>query len=132
RSCPSAWPPWRWASAWPSSWAAWACVRSRPPPVTATVVVSTPEPAPAKAGPPRGAGLRHTGRMLSPALARRLLDAGLVWSPMPGDRFVVDRPGMEHDLFHLADMTVEVHTFVGGSVIGFNGVAEWALDSVAL
>ena len=70
--------------------------------------------------------------MLSPALARRLLDAGLVWSPMPGDRFVVDRPGMEHDLFHLADMTVEVHTFVGGSVIGFNGVAEWALDSVAL
>ena len=33
---------------------------------------------------------------------------------------------------HLADMTVEVHEFVGGSVIGFNGVAEWALDSVAL
>ncbi|WP_134774206.1 pilus assembly protein CpaE [Ornithinimicrobium flavum] len=70
--------------------------------------------------------------MLSPALARRLLDTGLVWSPVAGDRFVVDRPGMEHDLFYLADMTVEVHTFVGGSVIGFNGVAEWALDSVAL
>lgn len=70
--------------------------------------------------------------MLSTDLARRLLDAGLVWSPMPGDRFVIDRPGMEHDVFYLADMTVEVHEFVGGNVIGFNGVAEWALDSVAL
>lgn len=70
--------------------------------------------------------------MLSVDLARRLLDSGLVWSPMPGDRFVVDRPGVGDDVFHLADMTVEVHEFVGGSVIGFNGVTEWALDSVAL
>jgi len=69
--------------------------------------------------------------MISLDLARRLLDAGIVWSPMPGDRFAVDRPGVAHDVFHLADMTVEVHEFVGGSVIGFNGVAEWALDSVA-
>lgn len=70
--------------------------------------------------------------MLSIDLARRLLDGGLVWSPLAGDRFVIDRPGVEHDVFYLADMTVEVHEFVGGSVIGFNGVAEWALDSVAL
>ncbi|MFK5635583.1 MULTISPECIES: pilus assembly protein CpaE [unclassified Ornithinimicrobium] len=70
--------------------------------------------------------------MISVDLARRLLDAGLIWSPMPGDRFVVDRPGLGHDVFYLADMTVEVHDFVGGSVIGFNGVTEWALDSVDL
>ena len=70
--------------------------------------------------------------MISVDLARRLHDEGLVWSPLAGDRFVVDRPGVEQDVFHLADMTVEVHEFVGGSVIGFNGVAEWALDSVAL
>ncbi len=70
--------------------------------------------------------------MLSTDLARRLLDAGLNWSPMPGDRFVVDRDGVAEEVFYLADMTVEVHEFVGGSVIGFNGVAEWALDSVAL
>jgi hypothetical protein len=70
--------------------------------------------------------------MISVDLARRLHGAGMIWSPMPGDRFVVDRPGMQHDLFYLADMTVEVHQFVGGSVIGFNGVAEWALDSVGL
>ncbi len=36
------------------------------------------------------------------------------------------------DVFYLADMTVDVQRFVGGSVIGFNGVAEWALDSVDL
>jgi hypothetical protein len=70
--------------------------------------------------------------MLSTDLARRLADEGLIWSPMPGDRFVVDRPGLGHDVFYLADMTVEVHDFVGGSVIGFNGVTEWALDSVDL
>lgn len=70
--------------------------------------------------------------MLSTDLARRLFDGGLSWSPMPGDRFVIDRVGMEHEVFYLADMTVEVHEFVGGRVIGFNGVAEWALDSVAL
>ena len=77
-------------------------------------------------------GGRHTGPVLSTDLARRLLDAGLIWSPMPGDRFVVDRAGLGADVFYLADMTVEVHDFVGGSVIGFNGVTEWALDSVAL
>lgn len=70
--------------------------------------------------------------MLSVDLARQLHGAGLIWSPLAGDRFVVDRPGLSHDVFYLADMTVEVHEFVGGSVIGFNGVAEWALDSVAL
>lgn len=70
--------------------------------------------------------------MISVDLARRLHDEGLLWSPMPGDRFVVDRPTMEQDVFHLADMTVDVHHLVGGSVIGFNGVAEWALDSVDL
>ena len=70
--------------------------------------------------------------MLSVDLARQLHAAGLIWSPLAGDRFVVDREGLSHDVFYLADMTVEVHEFVGGSVIGFNGVAEWALDSVAL
>ncbi|WP_153397045.1 pilus assembly protein CpaE [Ornithinicoccus halotolerans] len=70
--------------------------------------------------------------MITIALARQLQEAGMIWSPMPGDRFVVTSPGMEEDVFYLADMTVEVHRFVGGSVIGFNGVAEWALDSVDL
>ncbi|MGC1208202.1 MAG: pilus assembly protein CpaE [Ornithinimicrobium sp.] len=70
--------------------------------------------------------------MITTDLARELHTAGLLWSPLPGDRFAVDTDGMLGDVFYLADMTVDVQRFVGGSVIGFNGVAEWALDSVDL
>jgi hypothetical protein len=70
--------------------------------------------------------------MISPALARELRLAGLHWTPRPGDRFLIMSPGMEEDVFYLADMTVEVHQFVEGPVIGFNGTVEWALDSVDL
>ena len=70
--------------------------------------------------------------MITTDLARQLQTSGLLWSPLPGDRFAVDKPGMLDEVFYLADMTVDVQRFVGGSVIGFNGVAEWALDSVDL
>jgi hypothetical protein len=63
-------------------------------------------------------------------LALALRDAGLRWRPAPGDRFVLPGRGMDDDVFVLSDMTVEVHEFSTGSVIGFNGVTEWALDSV--
>jgi hypothetical protein len=68
--------------------------------------------------------------VLSLALALQLRDAGLRWSPVPGDRFVLPYRGMDEDVFVLSDMTVEVHEFPTGRVIGFNGVTEWALDSV--
>ncbi|MBA2696061.1 MAG: hypothetical protein H0U62_09555 [Actinobacteria bacterium] len=70
--------------------------------------------------------------MISLELARDLHAAGLIWSPLAGDRFTVKNEAMADDVYHLADMTVDVQQFVGGSVIGFNGVAEWALDSVQL
>ncbi len=72
----------------------------------------------------------HTGRVLSVDLALRLRDAGLRWTPASGDRFVLPNRGMDSEVFVLADMTVEVHEFPTGKVIGFNGVTEWALDSV--
>ena len=68
--------------------------------------------------------------MLSLLLALRLRDAGLRWRPAPGDRFVLPHRDMDEEVFVLSDMTVEVHEFPTGSVIGFNGVTEWALDSV--
>jgi hypothetical protein len=67
---------------------------------------------------------------MSVALALELRDAGLRWTPRPGDRFVLPFRGMDEDVFVLSDMTVEVHEFPSGRVIGFNGVTEWALDSV--
>ena len=73
--------------------------------------------------------------MIDVDLARRLRDAGLRWRPSPGDRFVVERlvdsdEGVG-DVFTLSDMTIEAHEHPSGTVLGFNGTTEWALDSVA-
>jgi hypothetical protein len=74
--------------------------------------------------------LAQDGRVLSVAIARRLRDAGLSWTPERGDQFVVADRGMDDEVFVLSDMTIEVHRYPGGPVIGFNGTTEWALDSL--
>ena len=68
--------------------------------------------------------------MLPIDLARRLRTAGLTWTPRAGDRFVLPVAGMEEEVFVISDLTVDVHHFKTGDVIGFNGTTEWALDSV--
>jgi hypothetical protein len=68
--------------------------------------------------------------VISVQTALRLREAGLRWSPRPGDRFVIAGRGIDDDVFHLADLTIDVHQFPTGPVIGFNGTTEWALDSV--
>jgi hypothetical protein len=62
--------------------------------------------------------------------ATRLHECGVRWDPAPGDRFVVLEPEMAGQVFVVSDMTVEVHRHPHGTVIGFNGTTEWALDSV--
>jgi hypothetical protein len=77
--------------------------------------------------------------MISTALAQRLRDAGLAWAPVSGDVFQL-APGsgagadgeLEGDLFTVSDMTIEAHVYPTGTILGFNGTTEWALDSVAL
>lgn len=68
--------------------------------------------------------------MLSVEIARALRDAGLRWEPTRGDHFILADKGMDDHVFVLSDMTIEVHEFVSGPVIGFNGTTEWALDSL--
>ncbi len=70
--------------------------------------------------------------MISTALARALRDSGLVWHPLAGDAFRIDLVEADAEVFILSDMTVEAHEFSTGTVLGFNGTTEWALDSVAL
>ncbi|MBU1588357.1 MAG: pilus assembly protein CpaE [Actinobacteria bacterium] len=70
--------------------------------------------------------------MISTELARALRDSGLVWKPRAGDAFRIDLVEADDELFVLSDMTVEAHEFSTGTVLGFNGTTEWALDSVAL
>lgn len=68
--------------------------------------------------------------MIPVDLAEKLAAAGLHWEPARGDHFVLPHRDMDNDVFVLSDMTIEVHQFPAGEVIGFNGTVEWALDSV--
>lgn len=70
--------------------------------------------------------------MISTSLARSLRDAGLRWRPASGDRFQIDRAELESEVFTVSDLTIEPHEHSTGTVLGFNGTTEWALDSVAL
>lgn len=70
--------------------------------------------------------------MLDVDLARRLLSAGLLWEPVAGDRFVVPDGELRDEVFYVSDMTIEVHEYTSGRVLGFNGTTEWALDSLDL
>jgi hypothetical protein len=67
--------------------------------------------------------------MISLARAQQLHEAGLRWHPRPGDRFAVRV--LEDQVFTISDMVVEPHEHPSGTVLGFNGTTEWALDSVA-
>jgi hypothetical protein len=74
--------------------------------------------------------MTEDGRVPPVELARALRDAGLQWTPARGDSFVMPDLGTESDVFVVSDMTIEVHQYPGGPVIGFNGTTEWALDSI--
>ena len=70
--------------------------------------------------------------MISTELAHALRDAGLVWHPRSGDRFQLDEPEFEADVFTVSEMTIEPRRYSTGTILAFNGTTEWALDSVAL
>ena len=67
--------------------------------------------------------------MLSIELAGALKSAGLVWHPASGDRFTLMTGTFDGEVFTLSDMVVEAQEFPSGTVLGFNGTTEWALDS---
>lgn len=70
--------------------------------------------------------------MISTELAIALRDAGLVWHPASGDRFQLDEPEFDADVFTVSEMTIEPREYTTGKILAFNGTTEWALDSVAL
>ncbi|CAM5791402.1 pilus assembly protein CpaE [Cellulomonas persica] len=69
--------------------------------------------------------------MITRELALRLRGTGLHWHPASGDRFGVLVDGVD-EVFTVSEMTIEPHHYPTGTVLGFNGTTEWALDSVAL
>lgn len=79
-----------------------------------------------------GLTLPHNGGVISTALAADLRAAGLIWTPVSGDAFQLEGADFEGDVFTVSDMTIEAHPYPSGTILGFNGTTEWALDSVAL
>ncbi len=72
----------------------------------------------------------HTCAVITLELAEQLRASGVSWHPAAGDRFVVPHRDMDDEVFVVSEMTVDVHEFPTGPVIGFNGTTEWALDSL--
>ena len=72
-----------------------------------------------------------TDPMISIELAWQLSVAGVRWYPVSGDRFTILQPELTGDVFTISDMMVEAHEFPTGTVLGFNGTTEWAMDSVS-
>ena len=70
--------------------------------------------------------------MITIDCARALQEAGLLWRPASGDSFRIERPGFDSEVFTVSEMTIEAHEFDTGTILGFNGTTEWALDSLAL
>lgn len=70
--------------------------------------------------------------MITVDLARQLVAGGVLWEPRPGDRFTIDRPNVVGEVFWISELTIDVHTYHGEPLLGFNGTVEWALDSVNL
>jgi hypothetical protein len=70
--------------------------------------------------------------MISTESAAALRQAGLVWHPRSGDRFQLNEPEFDADVFTVSEMTIEPRDYPTGRILAFNGTTEWALDSVAL
>ena len=52
------------------------------------------------------------------------------WTPARGDRFVIPERDLDHLVFLVSDMVVEVLDLPAGRLLAFNGTTEWALDSI--
>ena len=70
--------------------------------------------------------------MISRECATALEHAGLAWDPKPGDVFGLKAELLHGETYVISDMTIERRDFPEpiGTVLGFNGTTEWALDSV--
>lgn len=67
---------------------------------------------------------------ISRQAAQRLRAAGLTWRPRAGDRFTLLPEGRTDEVFTVSDMVIEQQDCPTGTILGFSGTTEWALDSV--
>jgi hypothetical protein len=70
--------------------------------------------------------------MLNLSTARKLKEAGLVWTPALHDFFAIPDRGFDDKDFVISDMFVNVETLRGHLEATFHGSVEWALDHVLI
>ena len=70
--------------------------------------------------------------MISLDTAIQLKNAGLIWIPSKHDFFALPDRDLDHLLFVISDMTINVELLSGYPVVTFNGASEWALDYVTI
>ena len=69
--------------------------------------------------------------MLSVGLAKELRAAGLTWRPRQFDFFHIPDRDLDHRLFVVADLSVDIQPLADGiAAITFNGAVEWSLDYI--
>jgi hypothetical protein len=70
--------------------------------------------------------------VISRQLASDLRDAGLMWTPVKGDWFVIPDHGLDQLEFVVSDMVIETRRMaMGRQMLAFNGTTEWAMDTLA-
>jgi hypothetical protein len=70
--------------------------------------------------------------VISRQLAVELREAGLVWSPVKGDWFVIPDHGLDELEFVISDMVIETRRMAfDRQLLAFNGTTEWAMDHLA-
>lgn len=70
--------------------------------------------------------------MISMAMARKLKEAGLAWTPAKNDFFMIPDRGLDDNIFVITDMTIFIEKISGQPAVTFHGTAEWALDHVLI
>jgi hypothetical protein len=70
--------------------------------------------------------------MISMAMAQKLKEAGLPWTPAKNDFFMIPDRGLDDNIFVITDMTIFIETLSGQPAVTFHGTAEWALDHVLI
>ncbi len=70
--------------------------------------------------------------MLDPDLAQQLAQAGLEWTPVERDMFMIPDTALEQKVFVISELTALVQPLAGQQHITFHGSSEWALDHVML
>jgi hypothetical protein len=68
--------------------------------------------------------------MITLETARRLKAAGLEWQPALLDFFAIPDREMDDKVFVISDIQVTVEALQGMQMVSFQGVSEWALDSL--